>query len=261
MSDLLSPVLIGSVISVVLLAGIVNGIAGFGFALIGTMALATLLEPATAVVFMIAPILAANITLVRELSRRDLHECGRRFAPLILAALVGTIIGMAVLTRIPTAPLRVALGIVSLAFVLTVQPIVPIPGLNRAKAGCFVETPPAMLGVGALSGILFGATNVGVQLIAYLRSCELRHSVFVGVVALVFLGINAVRIGVASVLGLYPSPTIFVASVAAGIPAVAGVLVGKHIRTAVTEHHRRTIVLGLLTFIGIRLVLGGLGIR
>ena len=55
MSVALSPVLAGAVLVVVLVAGAVNGVAGFGFALVGTMALATVVEPATAVVFMILP--------------------------------------------------------------------------------------------------------------------------------------------------------------------------------------------------------------
>src|SRR6056297_2924492 len=87
---------------VILIAGMTNGLAGFGFALVGTMALATVIDPATAVVFMIIPILAVNLSLVRDLSREELRTCSRRFGPLIGAALVGTVVGMTVLSRIPT---------------------------------------------------------------------------------------------------------------------------------------------------------------
>lgn len=61
---------------VVLIAGTINGVAGFGFALVGTMALAMIVNPAVAVVVMILPILAANLTLVRELSVTQLRTCG-----------------------------------------------------------------------------------------------------------------------------------------------------------------------------------------
>lgn len=54
---------------VILIAGTTNGLAGFGFALVGTMALATAIDPATAVVFMIVPIFAVNLSLVRDLSK------------------------------------------------------------------------------------------------------------------------------------------------------------------------------------------------
>jgi uncharacterized membrane protein YfcA len=255
-----APELVAGIVVVVLIAGAVNGLAGFGFALVGTMALASAIDPATAVVFMIAPILAANLSLVRDLSVSELRSCGRRFAPLMLAALVGTVAGLIVLDRLPQGPLKIGLGLISLAFVASAQQTVPVPRLDRAREGCFVETTPAMVGVGAVSGLLFGGTNVGVQLIAYIRSCDLSHGVFVGVVAMVFLGLNGVRIGAAGALGLYPSATVALASAAAAVPAVVGVAVGKRLRSRVTERRRRVVVLGLLTVIGVRLILGGLGI-
>ena len=98
------------------------------------------------------------------------------------------------------------------------------------------------------------------QLIAYLRSCDLSHGVFVGVVAMVFLGLNAVRIGTAGVLGLYPSTAVALASGVAVLPAVAGVAVGKRLRRRVGERQRRAAILGLLTLIGVRLLVAGLGI-
>jgi uncharacterized membrane protein YfcA len=246
--------------AIVFVAGIVNGVAGFGFAIVGTMALATLVAPAVAVVFMILPIFAANLTLVRELSVADVRSCGTRFAPLIGSALVGTVAGMAVLDSLPAAPLRIGLGVLTLAFVLTAQNAVTLPGLGRAKAGCFVESTPAMVGLGTVSGVVFGGTNVGVQLIAYVRSCDLSHGLFVGVVALVFLGLNGVRVGTAGLLGLYPSLTTAGLSAAAAAPAVLGVVVGQRLRATVSSRTRRSGVFLLLTLIGVRLLLGGLGI-
>lgn len=260
MGLVLGPAVIAILILGVLAAGALTGIAGFGFAMVGTMALAIVTEPATAVVFMILPILSVNLSLIRDLSFGEVHRCGRRFAPLILAALVGTLAGMVVLEQVPAGPLRVGLGLLSVVFVLNAQETVPLPGVNRTKDACFVETTPAMLGVGGISGLLFGGTNVGVQLIAYLRSCDLSHQVFIGVVALVFLGLNAVRVGAAGILGLYPSATVAGISAAAAIPAVLGVGIGRRLRSMVGKRQRRIVVLGLIAIIGIRLVLGGLGL-
>jgi len=251
---------IAAIALVVAFAGAVNGVAGFGFAVVGTMALATTLDPAAAVVFMILPILAVNLALVGDLSREELRSCGSRFAPLLVAALVGTIVGMALLDRLPEAPLRILLGLVSLGFVATAQRAVTLPTLSRAKDRCFVETPLAMGAVGGVSGLLFGATNVGVQVVAFVRSCDLSHGLFVGVVALVFVGINGLRVVAAGALGLYPDVWLAGASLAAAIPAVVGVVVGKRLRGRVSERLRRTVVLGLLTVIGVRLVLGGAGV-
>ena len=255
----LSAELAATIVLVVAVAGAVNGVAGFGFAVVGTMVLASTLDPATAVAFMILPMFAVNVALVGDLTREELRTCGSRFAPLLVAALVGTIAGMALLDRLPEAPLRVLLGLVSLGFAATAQRALPLPtpsiGTDRDLAGRSL----VMAAVGAVSGVLFGATNVGVQLVAFVRSFDLSHGVFVGVVALVFVGINGLRVGAAGALGLYPDAGFALASAAAAVPAVAGVEVGKRLRGRVSERLRRGVVLGLLTVIGVRLVLGGAG--
>ncbi len=240
-------------------AGTVNGLAGFGFAVVGTMALATVISPGLAVVSMIVPILAANLTLLSELSAEQLTSCGRRFGPLVGSALVGTVAGMVLLDVLPEAPLRAGLGAITLGFVATQQKAVALPKLGGA-GGSPLETPGAMVAIGSVSGLLFGATNVGVQLVAYLRGRELSHSLFVGVVAMVFVGINGIRVGAAGLLGLYPSLSVFGLSVLAAIPGIAGVAVGSRLRSRVSAQHRRWAVLGLLTSIGLRLLAGGFGI-
>lgn len=255
-----TPVVVGFLIASVLVAGTLTGIAGFGFALIGTMALAMVIDPATAVVFMIIPILGVNLALVRELSYQDLRSCGQRFAPLLVSALLGTLVGMVVLEQLPVAPLRVGLGLISLAFVASVQNRVTFPGVPRFSAAWSGDTPLFMIAVGGLSGLVFGGTNVGVQLIAYLRSRDLSHGLFIGVVAMLFLGLNSLRVAAAGLLGLYPSASFALLSAAAAIPAMGGVAVGRRLRISVGERHRRLVVLGLLTFIGVRLLLAGLGI-
>ena len=236
-------------VAVIVLAGTVSGIAGFGFAVVGTMALATLIDPATAVVFMIVPVFGTNLALARELSADQLRQCGTRFAPLIATTVVGTVVGMAMLESVPKAPLTIGLGVLSLAFVLTAQQWVPVPGLDRLQSICFVDSLPGMIGVGVMGGAVFGATNVGVQLIAYLRSFELSHSLFVGVVAMVFLGVNGLRVGAAAYLGLYPDLTLIAASVLAVVPAILGVGIGRRLRSFASAGTRRTMVLGLLSIL------------
>lgn len=256
----LSPSIIVLVVTVTIVAGAINGVAGFGFALVGTMVLATVVDPATAVVFMILPILSVNASLVSDLSGSQLVTCGRRFWPLIIASLVGTLVGMALLNELPDGLLRVGLGVVTLGFVVGSQRLRPLPGLFARSVEVAIDGPAVMIAVGVISGVLFGGTNVGVQLIAYLRSLDLSHGLFVGVVALVFVGLNAARVGVAGLLGLYPNVSVFVTSMAATVPALIGVSAGKRIRNHGSAGLRRRAVLGLLSLVGFRLVLGGLGI-
>jgi uncharacterized membrane protein YfcA len=249
-----SAVAIALIAVVIFVAGVTNGLAGFGFALVGTMALATVLPPAIAVVFMILPIVAVNLSLVGELSPTELRTCTLRFWPLIGSALIGTVLGMALLNRVPAGPLRFGLGVLTLGFVATTQRQIPIPRWSSGDATGGFHGYLGMVGVGSIGGLLFGGTNVGVQLIAYLRSFDLSHGVFVGVVALVFLGVNGLRVAVAGLLGLYPGGSLFLASVGAALPAVLGVAAGKQLRAEVSERTRRLIVLGLLTAIGVRLI-------
>jgi len=182
MAALLSVEFIGLFVLIIVLSGAVNGLAGFGFAVVGTMALATVIDPATAVVLMIIPMVAANAMLVSELSADELRTCGRRFGPLVGSALVGTIVGMVVLDALPGGPLRVGLGGIALGFVASQQRAVRLPSIGAG--GSTLDGRPAMVAVGSVSGLLFGVTNIGVQLVAYLRSRDLSYSLFVGVVAL-----------------------------------------------------------------------------
>ncbi len=178
----------------------------------------------------------------------------------MLATLVGTLVGMAALESIPADPLTIAFGFVTLAYVGATQRAIPIPGRAALEDRCFVERPGMMVGLGAVSGIVFGATNVGVQVVAYVRSRDLEAGLFVGVLALVFVGINVVRVGAAVAFGLYPSLAIGVLSVALAIPALAGVRAARRVRPQLSERIRQRGVLVLLALIGGRLVLGGFGI-
>jgi len=245
---------------VVAVAGLVNGVAGFGFAVVGTMVLAGVFEPATAVVFMILPIVAVNLSLARDLSGEQVRTCGRRFAPLLVTATVGTIVGLWALEWLPASPLRVGLGVITLGFVASSQRVVGTALLGRFKSRCFVGTAPWMAVIGAISGLLFGATNVGVQLVAYVRSQTDSHQLFVGVVAMVFLGVNGLRVLAAGTLGLFPDLATVALSFGAMIPAVIGVALGRRLRGRLPESVRRGAVLGLLAIIGVQLVGTGIGL-
>jgi hypothetical protein len=72
--------------------------------------------------------------------------------------------------------------------------------------------------------------------------------------------LNAIRVGVAGALGLYPDAALFGLSVVAAVPTLLGVAAGQRLRNRIDERTRRLAVLGLLSIIGLRLLLGGLGI-
>jgi hypothetical protein len=245
------------VVAAVVAGGLVTGVNGFGFSVVGTGLLAAVLDPGTAVTLMIVPVLAANLSLVRELSRSGLRRCVRRFWSFVAAATVGTVAGMTLLSSVPQAPLTLSLGVLVLAYVLAAQRVVPLPGRGRLAVAAAGERPATKVAVGLASGAVFGASNVGIQVVAYLRSRDLDRSTFVGVVAMVFLGVSTVRVGVALGLDLYDAD-LAALSVAAAIPGLAGVAVGRRLRPRLPERVARAGAFALLTVVGVRLTAGGL---
>lgn len=246
------------VFGVVFVGGLVKGIAGFGYAVTSTALLATIVDPGGAVVLMILPTLVGNLSLTGELDREDLRPCLRRFWPYVGAAFVGTVAGMALLGRIPAPVLALTLGTLTIGYVAVKQDSVAIPGESRVAERCFQQTTGAKAGLGLGSGIVFGASNVGVQFVAYLDSLSLDRRTFVGVLASILVGVSMVRVVLAFVLGLYETGGLFAVSVAAAVPGLVGVHAGGRLRSVVPETCQRAGTLLLLSIIGAKLVHGGI---
>jgi hypothetical protein len=248
------------IFAVVFAGGLVTGATGFGFAIVATASLASLFEPQTAVVVVIIPILAANFSLVRELDRRALASCVSRFWSFVAGAVLGTVAGMVALSAIPAGPLVLALGLFTLLYVAVAQPWVELPGEAWVDEFCLVETHSRKGFLGAVAGAVFGASNVGVQVVAYLESLDLDHRTFVGVVAMIFLGVGLVRVVAAWLLGLYGSSALVSVSVAAAVPGLVGVAAGKHLRDRIDPRTRDAVVYLLLAVIGAKLAADGAGV-
>ncbi|ELZ82532.1 hypothetical protein C453_15643 [Haloferax elongans ATCC BAA-1513] len=248
------------VFGIVAFGGFVTGVNGFGFSVVGTALLAATIGPQLAVVVMILPILAGNVSLVRELDRSSLQSCVRRFWPYVAAAAVGTVVGMVLLSAIPTGPLTLALGVFVLVYVAFSQPWVPIPGEDRFREVCFTEGSGMKAALGLVSGVVFGASNVGVQVVAYLQSLRLDRSTFVGVVALIFLGISTVRVVLAAWLGLFGGTDLLALSAVASLPGLVGVQAGKWVRPKIPQSSQQAATMGLLALIGLRLTTRGIGL-
>lgn len=255
----LSPATAALVFGTVVLGGFVTGVDGFGYSVIGTGLMAIVVEPQAAVVLMILSILGANVSLVRELDGKGLRRCVERFWPFVAAATVGTVVGMGFLSRVPTRPLTFALGLFVFGFLAFTQERFSLPGESWA-ATVLSDTVGVKLLLGTVSGPVFGASNVGVQAIASLKSLELDHRTFVGVVAMVFLGISSVRVVVAGVLGLYEGSGLLALSAVAAVPGLIGVSLGTRARPRLERPTRRTAMFLLLSFIGVRLVTTGVGL-
>lgn len=253
-------VVLATVVLVVFLGGLVKGVTGFGAAIVSTATLATLFDPPFAVVVVILPMLAANLTLVTSLGREGLRSCFVRFWPYVLAALVGTLAGMTLLEVVPQAMLSLGLGLFTLAYVTFTQSAVTVPGEAWLRERCFRSGSFAKAALGFVSGAVFGASNAAVQIVAYLNSQDLDRSTFVGVLAMILVGVSGLRVGAAWVLGLYGGTALLTVSALAIVPGLVGVRAGQHARQYIPEAYQTAGALLLLTVIGIRLTTKGFGL-
>jgi uncharacterized membrane protein YfcA len=257
---MLSTTILLAAAGVVLFGGLVKGTVGFGYAIASTALLAVFLDPSTAVVLMILPMLTANLTLLRELDRGDLSACVERFWPYVLLAMVGTALGMFALDVVRASLLTPGLGVFTLAYVGVKQPWITLPGERWVAQYCFRSDTVVKAVLGLVSGIVFGLSNVAVQVVAYLDSLDLDRSTFVGVLAMILVGVSGLRVGMAWAFGMYDGGDLLLYSAALSIPGIAGVAAGGRVRSYISEPTQLVAVLVLLSVIGVRLVAAGLGL-
>ncbi|MFB6114707.1 MAG: sulfite exporter TauE/SafE family protein, partial [Candidatus Nanohalobium sp.] len=159
------------IIAAVMLGGLAKGLNGFGYALISTSILATVLPAQEAVALMIIPLILANLELTSKLTLSELSDCFQRFLSYIISAFIGVIAGMALIDHIPALMLKKAVGLLALIFVASKIPKVS-KLFGEAKNFC-VENPKIEPILGLLSGFVFGSTNAGVPIVAYFEELQL----------------------------------------------------------------------------------------
>ena len=247
------------VVTTVFLGGTIRGIAGFGYEIAGTAVLTTFLDPSEAVAVMIIPLVGASLSLVGELETSDLRPCVARFWLYLLAAVVGTVLGMVALGAFEVAPLKLGIGVVTIGYVASKQGLFAVPGSERFRQVCFTERTLTKASLGFVSGVLFGATNVSVQVVEYLDSLELDRSTFVGVLSMILVGLSGARVGFAWFLGLYGSVGLFAVSVVAAVPGIVGVSLGTAVRRRLPDRLCEVAGGFLLVVVGVWLVIVGTG--
>jgi len=245
--------------AIVLFGGLVKGLVGFGYAIASTAILASVVDPAVAVVVMILPTMIANAAMVRSLTRSGLRSCVRRFWPYVGAAVVGTLAGMLILGEVPGSVVAGGLGAFTLGYVLVRQDAVAVPGTGLVQS-CFVDRLDAKVALGLVSGGVFGVSNAAVQVVASLDSLDLDRETFSGVLAMILLGVSSIRLGAAWYLDLFAAGETVVLSALAGIPGVVGVAAGERLRAHVPERTLSVGALVVLTAIGVRLLFSAVGL-
>lgn len=240
------------IITALILGGLAKGLNGFGYALISTSILATVLPAQEAVALMIIPLILANLELTSKLTLNELKECFQRFRSYIISAFIGVVAGMALIDYIPALILKKTVGLLALIFVASRIP--QISSLfGDVKKFC-VENPKIEPLLGLFSGFVFGASNVGVPVVAYFEELQMTRKKFLAVMALTILGASIIRLGLASYLGLFNGVDRILFSTVLGAVGLIAVKIGDRAGKRTSDKITENISLILLTVIGLRLL-------
>ncbi len=236
----------------VTLGGLIKGLSGFGYAVVSTPLLALIMPVQEAVAFMIIPLMAANVELVAEADREELKHCLTEFRGLIASMMAGVTVAMLLLSWMPVRPMEMAVGLISVLFVLSRTPFAS-NHFERLKDVCFRTWEPL---IGLFSGIIYGASNVGVATVAYLKSMGIEREKFVATLAAIILGISIYRVALAQQLGLFTAPENILISAGFAVPAVISVAVGQRLAGRISDNLIEQVSLATILLIGLRLLIG-----
>jgi len=200
---LADPALLVLLAVLVSIAALVNGMVGFGFALLAINALALVLSAKDGVIVMslLAPLMSGS----QLWHHRTRIGMVRRTRGLIIGALVGSVIGTQLLVILPAPAVSVALGIFTLWFVASSL---------RAERPPLTHGTQRWLGpvAGTVGGISNGALGAsGPVFGTYLTAIGLRGAEFAVVISFAFFTMGILRVGLLVALQQYTAVLIVIA--------------------------------------------------
>lgn len=221
-----------------LCGGLIKGTLGVGTPLLTVPLMALVLPVQTAVAIMAIPVVVANIWQATQ--ARQLAAMVGRFWPAFLAVLIGTYIGVRILSAIDERNLLLFVGIVVIAFTVLQA------STYKFNLSGAVEKPAGVV-FGLAGGVIGGVSSMfGPMLIIYLISLRtLSQEQFVGAIS--FLYISAV-VPWALILYMFGilDTRIILLSTAAVVPVTLGLVIGRRLRERISEQRFHRLVLLIL---------------
>jgi uncharacterized membrane protein YfcA len=237
-----APVLF-AIIAVMLLSGLVHGTLGLGFPMVATPMLATMMDVRSAILLTLLPTMAVNIV---SIANRAGWETARQFGPLILFALLGSVIGASVLATSDPAPFRILLAALILLYLWN--------GLRIPRQWLERNALLAMALFGLSAGIAAGTTNVMVAvLIIYFLSLETPRSTLVPALNSCFLVGKTTQIVVLAIAGLV-SLRLVAETAPLAAAAVIALLLGQRLQPRIQVATYQALLRKLLGLLAIILV-------
>jgi uncharacterized membrane protein YfcA len=226
--------------------GLIKGALGVGTPLLTVPMMAQVLPTQMAVAIMAIPVVVANVWQFSQAERST--EVVTRFWPTFIAILIGTWIGVKILSTIDERTLMLVVGAAVITFAV----------LQGSKFRLHLPerlVKPAGIFFGGASGLIGGVSSFfGPMLITYLISIRgLSKNQFVSSIS--FLYVSAV---VPWTLTLYYfgllDQRLLIYSTFATVPVTLGLLIGQRIHHLISEAHFRYLIIAILVISGLSML-------
>jgi uncharacterized membrane protein YfcA len=218
---------VAAVVVAVALGAFVKGITGAGLPLIAIPVLATVVGPEEAVVVMTIPTLLSNLMMIRA-HRRPLRDVPD-LAPLLVAGVIGTAIGVWLLRELSPDALSLVLAGTVILYVV-VRILRPEMRLS-SRVSRFAAAP-----VSFAAGTLQGAAGVSGPLLAsYLHSYRMDRSTYLFALTVLLQVFGLAQIIGVAVTGLYSADRLLISTLAVIPVAIVmplGIALSRRLSTA-----------------------------
>lgn len=225
--------------------GVVKGALGVGLPLVAVPLLSLILPASQAMGVVVVPVLLSNMIQAWQGGRLLLAI--KRFAPLMLAQLVATLLAVWWSQQLSNKGLNVAIAVtvISAVALMALQPGGQVPERHQWWAG------PA---VGAMAGGLGGLSSLtGPMLITYLMALRLPREEFVGSISIIYF-FGALPMYAAMLWWDRFGWTEVAWSCLAMLPVYAGLSLGTRLRGRLSEQRFRQALLGFLVLLAVTLI-------
>ena len=223
-----------------------KGITGMGFATTCLPILALTMGLEVALPLVLVPSLASNLIVQIEVGH--FRESIRRFWPLIVAGMVGVVIGLALLTWMEGRLAAAVLGVVLIVYGLFA---LKTPNLTMPPR---LEKPLAPI-TGLATGIVNGLTGSQIMpVLPYMMSLHLDRERFVQAINCSFSSSSIVMAIGLSKIGLMNAETALISGIGV-IPVWIGLKLGGNIRLRLAPEIFRRLVIYMLMASGVLLLI------
>ena len=230
-----------------LVAGIVKGATGIGYATCALPILASILGLKSAMVLILAPTFATNFSMA--LFSGDLRGVIAKFFPLYLAMIPGIVVGV---MSLAVADTKTAVCMLGLSLILYAGFSLWKPAL-RLSSGVARQL---RIPVGFANGFLTGLTGSQViPLVPYMMSLNVDPKFSIQAINLGVLVLTTLLSGALLATSLLDAALLKL-SVLSILPAVGGVFIGTVIQARLPARRLRSLVVAVVGLMGVKMALG-----